>query len=59
MTSHLSPEAPLETTGCYKKVVLSNVQLWKPCAPDQAMDWVGGISEDGLGIEPYPVERLP
>lgn len=23
------------------------------------MDWVGDISEDGLGVEPYPVERIP
>lgn len=59
MTSHLPSEASTETTGSYTKVVLSNVKLWKPCATDQAMDWVGGISEDGLGIDPYPVERLP
>ncbi|EBV3304134.1 site-specific integrase [Salmonella enterica subsp. enterica serovar Enteritidis] len=59
MTSHLPDEAPPEPTSSYSKVVLSNVKLWKPCASDQAMDWIGGISEDGLGIEPYPVERLP
>lgn len=59
MSSHLPPESTDESTGSYAKVKLKNVKLWQPCAPDQAMDWVGGISEDGLGVEPYPVERIP
>lgn len=59
MSSHLPPESTDESNGFYAKVKLKNVKLWQPCAPDQAMDWVGGISEDGQGIEPYPVERIP
>ncbi|MCQ0170164.1 site-specific integrase [Pseudomonas sp. S12(2018)] len=59
MTSQAPPQAPPESTALYSKVLLSNVQLWQPCDPDQAMDWVGGISEDGLSIEPYPVKALP
>lgn len=59
MTLHPPPDATSEPTGSYSKVVLRNVKLWQPCASDQAMDWVGGIAEDGLGIESYPVKRLP
>ncbi|GID06835.1 site-specific integrase [Pseudomonas sp. 008] len=59
MTSQPPSETTQESTGSYTKVVLHNVKLWQPCTSDLAMDWVGGIAEDGLGIESYPVERLP
>lgn len=59
MSLHLPPDSTDEANGSYAKVRLKNVKLWQPCAPDQAMDWVGGISEDGQGIKPYPVERIP
>ncbi|MFJ4259621.1 site-specific integrase [Pseudomonas monteilii] len=59
MSSHLPPESTDESNGSYAKVKLKNVKLWQPCDADQAMDWVGGISDDGQGIKPYPVERIP
>ncbi|EUB87008.1 tyrosine-type recombinase/integrase [Pseudomonas sp. GM30] len=59
MTSQLPPESSSCPATSFSKVKLRNVLLWQPCAPDQAMDWVGDVSEDGLGIEPYPVRSLP
>ncbi|MDH4564252.1 site-specific integrase [Pseudomonas sp. BN411] len=46
-------------TARYHKVPLTNVKLWEPCSPDEAVDWPECFEAEDADFEPYPVKPIP